>query len=136
MKTYVSKAPEFRKALRAAMLARPELVALVGDRIYDDPPQNDIVRPWIRIGEDTLTPEEATGYEGENAYIDIHVWSNKAGKYENAEIRREVCKAIYSMDIDIGDLAVVDVNITVSRCFTDANGRDQHGIISVKGFLE
>ena len=125
----------YRDKIRELILASPAVAALVGTRVYDEPPEKT-VNPWIRVGEGMAVPDDADGYNGITAYLDIHVFSSVGGKWANTVLCDAVKAAIHQETIDIPELAVIEVNVTITRGWTDADGKTQHGVITTKAELE
>lgn len=96
-------------ALQRALIARlendAEVAALVGDRIYDDPPP-DVVMPYIRLGNIVVDPLRMDGHRDWDVAFAVEVHEDgerTAGRVHATSI----CAAIIAALDDQGDVLAV-----------------------------
>lgn len=126
---------------RTAILADLEIVAIVGDRVYDDPPANPAT-PWVRIGETFSMREDATCVDVAYTDLTIHVWSVIGGKAANSALCDRIGRALHETSlsdfpaIDPSGEIVVELEHRSNQTFTDQDGRTQHGVVTVRAITE
>lgn len=85
-----------QKAIYDALVARPELTALIGGakpRVYDSVPATAVL-PYVTIGEDTVTTDYEAGADFSDCNPSIHVWSAGPGWPETKRIVAQVRAAL------------------------------------------
>lgn len=86
-----------QKAVYASLRADPEIAALVGDRVFDEPPQRDPgcdQGPLILIGDDAAEAWGAGADEGAAHVLDVAVVSSARGFAEAKRIAGAICDAL------------------------------------------
>ena len=69
-------------AIRAEILADPELAAELGpDRVHDRPPGNPVF-PFVSFGPSRSETDDASLHHGAVHFLTLTVWSQKAGRLE------------------------------------------------------
>lgn len=124
-------------------------IAAVGPRVYDDPPQN-VVFPWLEIGDRQVIPDDATSNvtlggsdDGVEDYFDLHVWSRgsppapgkpakKSGKQECNEIIDALHGLLHQQTLTITGRTSALMWITNVRVLLDPDGMTRHGVVSLK----
>ncbi|WP_073330059.1 DUF3168 domain-containing protein [Wenxinia saemankumensis] len=116
---------ELQKALVAVLRADAAVAALVGVRIYDEPPQTP-VRPFIRIGNIEGAPVRTDGIETA-ALITFSVEGHSRPLAGRVEAARVVAAAIAALDEREADLAVAGHRLVRLQFITTATIRDSDG---------
>ena len=88
---------EVQKAVVTALKVAPAVAALVGTRVYDQPPQSPTY-PYIRIGDVQGEPWEGTNLAGWSGVMEIDCWSQKPGKVEAQQIGNAAFNALHRVD--------------------------------------
>jgi hypothetical protein len=84
---------ELRRAVLPILKADAILTALVGARIYDEPPAEP-AWPFIRYGEPILGADEAMGWSGGNVTVTIHAFAKARNAEGTAANGKEVASRI------------------------------------------
>lgn len=86
-----------QRALHAALSARPELSALVGGRIHDEPPPDDALvgesAVWVLLGDEHVAPWATASDAGAAHEISISVISTHRGFAVAKQAADAVCEA-------------------------------------------
>ena len=86
-----------QQALHAAFSSRPEISALVGSRIYDEPPADDALvvgdAAWILLGDEQVTSWATASDAGAAHVILISVISTHRGFGVANQVASAVCEA-------------------------------------------
>ena len=102
-------------ALHALLVADPGLIAIIGTRVHDEVPQNQVF-PYIIIGEfdstewRTMGDNIAGSRHGEEIILTIHIWSTKQGFKEAHEIHEELHRLLTDKDDSGLTIAGFDLN--------------------------
>lgn len=122
------RALEVQKAVKTALDAATTLTAIVGTRIYDQPPQSPTY-PYLRIGDVLGDPWEATNMEGWEGVMDIDCWSRKPGKVEAQQIANAAFSALHRVD----DLTLdADTHVTGDIIGHSAHTFEEDGVTVVR----
>jgi hypothetical protein len=124
-----------QKAIRDKLLASSDVVALVGQRIYDRIP-NDPDYPYISIGPAQTFAEDAECIEGFEVFQQIDIWSQKPGFPEEKEIAGAARVAIHRVDLSLDGFVLVEIEHRVTRHMRDPDGLTSHGAIEFRAMIE
>jgi hypothetical protein len=117
---------EIQKAFVAALKADATLAALVGTRIYDEPPQNPAY-PNVTFGPVTADAWDSDGTLGWEAFVQIDAWSEKPGKPEvsriMAAIKTVLHRSTLTLDTQTVCLALLDFSSILPW-----DGGTRHGV--------
>jgi hypothetical protein len=117
---------EIIKAWVAALKADAGVAALVGARVYDQPPQ-DPGYPNVTFGPLTGEPWDTDGNLGWEASIQIDIWSRAPGKPEAARIMAAIKAVLHrssiTMDTQTNYLTMLELNRIL-----DWDGATRHGV--------
>lgn len=127
-------------ALQAAIYARltsyAPLVALVGTRVYDDPPKN-AVYPYITFGPMDALTEDADDLDGAEVSLQLDVWSDAQDGQREAKAICDVTRSAlhrWTANLSTGALAMIEV--TRLRAIPDPQEHMTHGVITVDCAVE
>lgn len=82
-------------AVRAVLLDRAALVALIGENVWDEPPEDhDWTRGYVHIGEATTIPDGTHGGQGRQVVETIHSWAKARSAEPVNAIGAEVVAAL------------------------------------------
>lgn len=111
---------EVRRAVVARLRSDIGVTALVGDRIYDDPPA-DPIWPFIRYGVPIVGNYEATRLEGSTHRITIHAFDKGPGTAGAMKIGAAVVAAMKTLAF--ADLSIIDLEWMDTRILNDPSTR-------------
>ncbi|MCP2209452.1 DUF3168 domain-containing protein [Bradyrhizobium diazoefficiens] len=126
-----------QKAIRARLIASPELMALVpADRVLDANGRPEIM-PTVYIGEGQTTFRrwDAT------SYATLHIWFQEPGLVQCKEAVSAIV-AVLRIDaqadgvLPIDGFTVHDMQATQTRYLRDPHGSYSHGIVSVVAIVK
>lgn len=127
---------ELQRALRAQLLASPAVTALVGQRIYDQPPITPQF-PYITLGETDVLVQRASFYDGSDVSMSVHAWSRANGYPEGKRIAAAIRASLHEAPITLVGLErLVDIEVQSSRAFRDPDGLTSHAVITVRALTE
>lgn len=127
-----------QKGIRAALIANAGVTALIGTRLYDEPPQ-DVVYPYARFLGVEPTAFDTDTTEGALVTVTFEAHSRSAsGRVEAARIAEAIKAALHrqeaSVAIDGHNLVqLIFETFTVTR---DSDGRGYTALISLEAMLE
>ena len=111
-------------AIVAALRASGSVAALVGSRIYDEPPDGAVL-PYVRLGAIEPLPQRSTGTDGVRLMFGIEAHSRPtAGRVEATRI----CEAVVALfDGATQALAPIGYRVVSLEWMTQTTGRDDDG---------
>ena len=111
-------------AIIAALRASGPVTALVGSRIYDEPPDGADL-PYVRLGAIEPLPQRSTGTDGVRLMFGIEAHSRPAaGRVEATRI----CEAVVALfDGDTQALAPIGYRVVSLDWMTQTAGREGDG---------
>jgi Protein of unknown function (DUF3168) len=130
------------KIVLDALQADVPLSALVGERIYDNVPQNlnsaaqADVFPYVTIGEDVHTAWDAHYEVGSSASITVHTWSRARGRIETKNIQGAIYNALNRKVFTSAGYDIIGTDFEGSETFIDADGFTRHGVSVFRVLLQ
>ncbi|MCH2096735.1 MAG: DUF3168 domain-containing protein [Rhodobacteraceae bacterium] len=126
----------FQTAVFEALTNDGALAKLIGDRVFDNVPQ-DAEYPYVSFGPTDFFPSDVEGVSGRVEALQIDVWSEDHGrKRECKTICDAVKSALHEVDLELDAGAVDRIQVTGVRVFLDKDNITAHGIISVECEIE
>lgn len=123
-------------AVRAAIVGDTSLGALIADRAYDRVPARPVF-PYVTIGGLQATEDGADCVDGEEVFLDVHVWSRAKDSVEAKRIAAELKRLFHGSELDLGDgAALTDLEWRGTRFLNDPDGQTEHGVVSFVGLTE
>lgn len=112
--------------------------ALVGARVYDDPPTaSSVTFPYIELGQFQVLDDWAGCVEGSEVNFDVHVWSRAKGTPEAKTIVSAVRGVLNDADLDLAPAhRLIEMTFQTHRVFTDADGATTHGVVTFRALTE
>lgn len=126
---------ELQGAIIAALKAAPDVVALVGPRIYDTVPDNPVF-PYVSYGPVDILADDADCIETQDVFIQIDTWSRAVGFPEVKRLNDAVRAALHQNDLALPVNALVLLQHRQTRTLRDPDGLTSHGAISLEAFVE
>jgi hypothetical protein len=127
-----------QKGLRAALVANTGVAALVGARIYDEPPQN-VTFPYIRFGDIEPGAFDTDTIEGALTGISIEAHSRSAsGRVEAVRMVEAVRDALHRQEpsVTVAGHTLVELIYQTYSVTRDNEGRGYTAVISLQAMLE
>lgn len=122
-------------ALREAALESSALQALVGARVYDDPPA-DVMFPYLTLGRVESRPTDASGRDASEFVITLHAWSRHGGRAEALDIIAAVRGALHNAPLALDGHRLVLLLATFADVFRSGDGRTTHGVLRLRAIAE
>ncbi|WP_273785607.1 DUF3168 domain-containing protein [Brucella intermedia] len=120
----------------ATLKASPAVMALVADRIWDEPPANPEF-PYISMGPDSFSTADADCIDMREQTVQIDCWTRANGrKWPCKQIVDAVVGALRHLDGDLSDGALVDSEIRIARVLDDQDGITAHGVVQLIVIIE
>lgn len=127
-----------QKGLRAALAADAGVAALVGARIYDEPPQN-VTFPYIRFGDIEPGAFDTDTIEGAITGLSIEAHSRSAsGRVEAVRMVEAVRDALHRQEasVTVAGHTLVELIYQTYSVTRDDEGRGYTAVISLQAMLE
>jgi len=127
-----------QKGLRAALAANAGVAALVGARIYDEPPQN-VVFPYLRMVDINPAAFDTDTTEGAEISISVEAYSRSAsGRVEAAQMAEAVRAALHRQEtsLTVSGFTLVELIFQTFNVTRDADGRGYTAVIVFQATLE
>ena len=127
-----------QKGLRAALAANAGVAALVGARIYDEPPQN-VVFPYLRMVDINPAAFDTDTAEGAEISISVEAYSRSAsGRVEAAQMAEAVRAALHRQEtsLTVSGFTLVELIFQTFNVTRDADGRGYTAVIVFQATLE
>lgn len=119
---------EVQKALVAALKGNSAVSGLVGQRVYDVPPQG-VTFPYISLGPRIAQPEiETIDAEGWELSLTIDSWSRKRGSVEAQRMMSAVTDVVNNQEFSLTGHAVVLQRLEFQSLIRETDQITSHGI--------
>lgn len=130
--------------LEGAILARLRgdvgLTAIVGAGIYDKPPQDTSLYPFVSIGPSDAVTEDFDCIDGMEITMQVDCWStNVAQGNSSAEVRKlagAVRKALHKAEISLTANALVTIEHRVTRFFRQEDQTINTAAVTLTALVE
>ena len=127
-----------QKGLRAALSANAGVTALVGARIYDEPPQN-VTFPYMRFGDIEPSAFDTDTIEGSLVGVSIEAHSRSAsGRVEAVQMVEAVKEALHRKEtsVTVAGHTLVELIFQTYSVTRDGEGRGYTAVIALQAMLE
>lgn len=118
---------ELQGEMVSRLKADAPLAALVGVRVYDQPP-SPVVYPYVTIGEAQTIRDDATCVSGGQVYLTLHAWSTKPGFPEVKRIADAVVDSLHLAPLTLPTNRLISIMHRNTRTFRD-DGLTSHAVI-------
>ncbi|MBX5063440.1 MULTISPECIES: DUF3168 domain-containing protein [Rhizobium] len=126
---------ELQGSIVARLKADATLSALIGSRVYDQPPEGAIF-PYFTIGEAQFLRDDATCVSGGQVYLTMHAWSRAVGFPEVKRIADAVAESLHLAPLTLATNHLISINHRQTRVFRDADGLTSHAVIEFVARVE
>ena len=118
---------EVQKAILAAIVANAGMTALIGDRMWDDTPQDETF-PYGNFGDHTALPFDTKTDEGEELSLYLHFWSRYPGRKEILDIMKASYDLLHNGSLIVVGLQVILIQRDYEEDRLDPDGKTWHGV--------
>jgi hypothetical protein len=122
-------------AIRVALLDNAPLQALLGERIYDDPPA-DVIFPYLTLGRVESRPADSASRDALEHAITLHAWSRHGGRAETLDIIVALRAALHNAALTLDAHKLVLLLATFADVFRSGDGRTTHGVLRLRAITE
>jgi hypothetical protein len=133
---------ELINVIFARLRATAALTALVGVKIYDNPPSatNAPSSPYISLGSSDALTEDIDCVDGYEVTLQIDAWSWGSGEaYSSVQVRKiahEIKKALHNQELPFSSNALVSLTHNITRFLRDDNNAVNHAAVSITAIIE
>lgn len=127
-------------AVYATLTAHAPLMSIV-QGVYDAHPRDaagsdDLLFPYVTIGEDTLNDWSTDTESGADVTITIHTWTRYTGRRLEKQIQAAIYDALHRRAFDVAGYALVACDWLSSDSLIDADGETRHGVQAFRILLD
>lgn len=123
--------PDDTLAVQAAVVARlradAAVAALVGARVYDEPP-GATTFPYLSIGPVLGQPFEAIGVDGWECSVTVDSWSRNVGAAPLRAIMAVVYACLHNATLSVAGRSTVMIVLSDQRDLNDLQTGTRHGV--------
>ncbi len=128
-------------AILARLRTTASITALVGTRIYDNPPTSPVpTSPYISMGASDAISDDYDCIDGYEITFQIDVWSWGANDAHSSaqcsKIAHAIKKALHNEDLPITTNALVAVRHNTTRYLRSDDDQVNHAAVSVTAIAE
>jgi hypothetical protein len=118
-----------------SLLADPRVTAIVGDRVWDDIP-DDPEHPYCSIGPHYHNRSDSDCIRAREHYFQIDCWTQQQGRRDQINDLTDAVESLLDGLVgDLGEHALVTSDVVLVRVLDDPDG-DKHGVIQVRAIVE
>lgn len=108
--------------------------AIVGGRIYDEPP-GDVEFPYVVIGEGDTVDDGNSCFDASEVNVQVHVWSRKASFAECKTIGSDIRTAL-SQPLTLEGFGNPVALFVFARWLRDPDGKTKHGALQFRYLVD
>lgn len=132
----MSASAELQKFIYDVLVADAGVGAIVGDRIYDHPPE-DATFPFLSFGASDYVITDDECIVGREETLQVDCWTRDQGRKRPCrELVDAVKAALHEADGVFTTNALVEIRVTAARVFDDPDGLTAHGVVTVTAMVE
>lgn len=124
-----------QKAVHATLAADAALAALVGARIYDNPP-DDVALPYLTLGESEMRDWSAGEGAGAEHRLAFHAFTRGGGRTQAKAILGAVRAALHDAALTIEGHALVNLRFLDADTRREPDGTTWRGTIRFRAVTE
>lgn len=122
-------------SLRVAALADEDVQAVLGARIYDEPPA-DVAFPYVTLGRVETRASDVQGTDALDHAVTLHVWSRYGGRAEALDAIGALRNALHDAALAIDGRRLVLLYAVYADVFRAGDGRTTHGVLRLRALTE
>jgi len=126
---------ELQAAIFERLRADPDIVALVGGRVFDRVTA-DAQLPYVQFSKCSSARDRMSCVRSWTLYPDIDVWSDGVGFGEAKRIMAAVAECLDGAALVLETMRLVMIIEYKSDVFRDADGLTSHGVVTFKAIVE
>lgn len=124
------------RAVVAKLKADGGVMAIVGDRVYDDPPPSP-VKPYITLGPMDVIPEVAQEYEGSETSMQVDAWVAGPGGNGARQLGRAIRAALHEANLTLTeDQRLISLTVEMTRYLEEPDGVSKHVAVTLSALTE
>jgi hypothetical protein len=132
----MSASADLQKLIFDRLVADAGVHAVVADRIYDNRP-NTAQFPCVTFGPSDVVEDDAECVTGRVETIQLDCWARGNGRIGAVKPLVDAVKAaLHLFHVDPPNSALVEMRVTGTRAFIDADGLTAHGVVTVQAIME
>lgn len=116
-----------QSAVRALLVADPDLTALIAGRVFDYVP-DETLTPYVSFGSSDLVLEEAQDLQMAEVTLQIDTWSRKPGRVELRRIMAAITEVLHRQTVILVGHGHVLCRLTLQTDQGNPDGVTTHGI--------
>lgn len=127
---------ELQGAIVARLRSYPPLTALVGQKIYDNPPA-DAKTPYVTMGDFDVHRDDVTCSRGFKIFVTLHAWSVYGGGFlEVRQIADAIVDALHEHPMNLPTNQLISLDYRQTRTMRDPDGMTSHGVIEFVAYIQ
>lgn len=134
---------ELWSATRAHLIADSPVFAIIGKRIYDQPPPvKERVFPYLSLGRMSFYPADATCSDAGQFIMQLDGWTRgnggrgEVGFPQAYRLNHAVHKALHGATLTLADNAFLQLRHTGGDTTRDLDGLTSHSIMLFESYIE
>jgi len=126
---------ELQAAIVGKLKNDPGVQAVVGQRVYDEVPNNPTF-PYISIGDNQVLPDKANCIDGTEIFWQLDGWARDPTFPMTKQISKAVVAALDDQAITVTGYAVVVCEISTVNYLHDPDGITRHVAINFRFLIQ
>lgn len=134
---------ELQGAIAARLKAVSAVTALIGQRVYDDVPEEKkriqatgAAFPYVSFGPSDELPDNAECIQADVVTFQLDAWSRAVGFPEVRQTAAAVRAALHEYEFTLTANALVSFEHRATRIFRDPDGLTSHAAIEFRAIVE
>jgi len=126
---------ELQTAIVGKLKNDPGVQAVVGQRVYDEVPNNPTF-PYISLGDNQVLPDKADCIDGTEIFWQIDGWARDPTFPMAKKISKAVIAAMDDQDISVTGYAVIVCELNTTNYLHDPDGITRHVAINFRFLIQ
>jgi hypothetical protein len=126
---------ELQAAIVGKLKNDPGVQAVVGQRVYDEVPNNPTF-PYISIGDNQVLPDKADCIDGTEIYWQLDGWARDPTFPMTKQISKAVVACLDDQDITVTGYSAIVCEIQTINYLHDPDGITRHVAISFRFLIQ
>ena len=127
---------EMHDLILARLKAFPAVAAIVGDRVYDQAPE-DAAYPHITFGPSDVVPDDADCITAREETVQMDIWHRDQGRVWPCKVTADAVKAaLHGYVADLATHGLAETRVVLVRIMEDPDGVTVHGVVQVTATVE